>query len=268
MKRTRTLAALALVALLLAGCGRLAGRPEAGGAPPEADAVPSPSPVASVAPPAPSPPPSPAPTPPSPSPAPTGDPVAAGCERARPVPIPTTFIPYENRLGYPHKGPGPLISAKDRQLSSAAAIRSDGLKRYMPDPGPGLELTEIYERTDGSGARAFYLPLPAGISLPPTQNDLLRIGGVVVEQIPTMGYTASRLAEETRENLLPREPTFVLLHVGEHEAILNHGDEDAPGLRPVVLAWSDGTTDWRMEAGTGIVDSTVLVDMARSMYCD
>jgi hypothetical protein len=136
----------------------------------------------------------------------------------------------------------------------------------MPKPGDALELVGIYEQDRGSVVRGFYHP--EDTSPPSNLGDFLRTGGIVVEQFPTLGHTGSRLAQEASEDGPPgREQEWVLLPVGDHEAILNHGDENLPGIRFLTLAWSDGTTDWRISAAVGIVDSTVIVNLARWMYC-
>lgn len=200
--------------------------------------------------------------PPRPTASPTEE-VVPGCGPGEEIAIPEEYVPYAGMYG--QGVDQPLTIGKDRALSDASLIGVAGLRPIMPREVGGLRLLGMYERDVLPSAWAFYHadPLPvAG-----TTGDFLRAGGVIVKQEPTQGVDGPAAARITEENTEGRRHA-TLVQVGEYEAALVYGDEVYPEVRPVGLYWSDGETDWSIRADSGLVSSGVVIDLARSMYCE
>ena len=135
--------------------------------------------------------------------------------------------------------------------------RIEGLSPTVPNEVHGLSLLGLFERRATDSMLAYFGR--RDLSLAGSEVDFLSAGGVIVKQTVSQGLDGPRLAAETR--------SAILLQVGPYTGALIHGDETSPGLRPMGLWWSDGESDWSVRAAIGLHESSVLIDLGRSLYC-
>lgn len=164
-----------------------------------------------------------------------------------------TYIPYERLRSHPAEYP--VLSNKDSV--TLAEARLAGYEALMPSDRKGLgEDVKLL----GSGEFIVYLsrePIDASDSY----QDLMSAGAALIIERPV---EADVEITERAKTVLGKQATEVV--VGPYRAVMNHGGEVRPGVRPYILWWSDGRRDRSLRAAFD--DPRDVIEMARSMVCD
>lgn len=177
----------------------------------------------------------------------------SGCGEATMPEMDETYVPYEQQRSHPAEYP--VLGNKDSV--TLAEARSAGYEALMPSDRKGLD-EDV--KLLGSGEFIVYLSREP-ISASDSYQDLMSAGAALIIESPVV---ADVEITERAKTALGKQATEVM--IGPYRAVMNHGGEVRPGVRPYGLWWSDGRRDRSLRAAWD--DPRDVIEMARSMVCD
>lgn len=156
--------------------------------------------------------------------------------------------------------PLPPILESGSAVLTPEEIRARGFDLVVPVAPLPLQVVIAVESAPGTIEEANMYFTSEAIDEATTLTDIVRVGGVLVEQRMSQGNDAALVRSELGDRA-------AIIQVGPYDAALVWADPFLEGhARSYNVYWSDLSYDWAVTAWVDTPEASVAV--ARSVYCD